>query len=206
MYPMEKALLNLLKGYIFLDNTTIPIIRRLKPIDKTPCITIQQAAEVQLSRRYLNKNDSQLIGLKNNAEIWINIWCDTEEERHSLINQVTKRIFQALGNHYTTCANYDKDDSICSTLNHECQSLTVTNGRSVKGQCPYPKKYNYCNWFHHHHIVKNSFKISGRNDMDELDIAEPVLRTLIQLDMDYYLTHDLGGITFYEIQLNEDLL
>lgn len=206
MFPMERAILNLLKGHIFLNTSSIPVVRRLKPIDETPCITIQQAAEVQLSRKYVNKNDSQFVSLKNNAEVWVNIWCDTEEERHSLVNQITKRILQALGNHYTTCANFNKDNSLCNTLNCECKTLSIDNGRSIKGQCPYPKKYNYCNWFHHHHIVKNSFKITGRNDMDELDIAEPVLRTLIQLDMDYYLTHKLGGRLFNEIKINEDLL
>lgn len=206
MYPMERAILNLLKGEISFDSMNIPIVRRLKPIDQTPCITIQQAAETQLSRRYLSKNDSQLIGLKNNAEVWINIWCDTEEQRHSIINQVTKRIFQALGNHYTTCAHFNKDNHNCNMLNCECKALTIDNGRSIKGQCPYPKEYNYCNWFRHYRIVKNSFKISGRHDIDELDIAKPVLRTQIQLDMDYYLTHDLGGRLFEDIKINEDLL
>lgn len=206
MFPMERAILNLLKGYIFLDTINIPVVRRLKPVDETPCITIQQAAEVQLSRRYLNKNDKQYIGLKNNAEVWINIWCDTEEQRHSLVNQVTKRIFQALGNHYTTCGNFNKKYSTCQTLDYECKALSIENGRGIKGQCPYPKAYHYCNWFHQYSIVKSSFTIIGRNDMDELDIAEPVLRTLIQLDMDYYLTHELGGRLFNEITITEDLL
>lgn len=205
MFPMEKAVLTLLKDYVFIDEKKVPIVRRLKPIDETPCITIQQAAEVQLSRKYIN-GDTQKIALKNNAEVWINIWCDSEEQRHSLVNQVTKRIFQALGNHHTTCANFNKENSMCTTLNHECESLTNDNGRSIKGQCPYPNEYGYCNWFNKHHIIKNTFKISGRHDLDELEISEPVLRTLIQLDMDYLLQYDLGGRVFDEIKINEDLL
>jgi len=42
--------------------------------------------------------------------------------------------------------------------------------------------------------------------MDELNITQPILRTLIKLDMDYFRTFDLGGQEVHEIIIDEALL
>ena len=201
MFPMEKAVWNLLKDHItYDDETIIPLVRRLTSEDETPCITIEQAAETQLKREIL-ATDVEKIRLRNNAEVWINIWCDSEEQRHSLIQQVELRIFQALSNHYTTCDKYSEGH--CTSLDKPCEVTTIDNGRTSKNQCPYPKENQYVNWFSKHHIIKKTFRISGRSNMDELDIAKPVLRTLIQLDMDYYNTYLVGGRTFTDFIIEE---
>ena len=203
MFPMENAIWNLLKDNItFNGETVIPLIRRLTPEDETPCITIEQAAETQLKREVFH-GEHEIIRLTNNCEVWINIWCDTEEQRTNLIYQVENRIFEALGNHYTTCKHYKK--GVCKSLNNKCEALTIDNGRTSKNQCPYPIENNYVNWFHANHIIKNTFRISGRSNMDELDVSEPILRTLIQLDMNYYLFRDIGG-KLYDALIIEELL
>lgn len=42
--------------------------------------------------------------------------------------------------------------------------------------------------------------------MDELNITQPVLRTLIKLDFDYDRTYDLGGQEVNDIIIDEALL
>lgn len=204
MFPMEKAIWNLLKDNIYYnDELVIPLIRRLTPEDETPCITIEQAAETQLKRQVFH-SPNEIIRLTNNAEVWINIWCDTEEQRNTLIKQVETRIFQALSNHYSTCKHYSNEK--CNNLNKTCEALIITNGRTAKKQCPYPIKNNYINWFKEHKIIKSTFNITGRSNMDELNLAQPVLRTLIQLDMNYYSNYNAGGHVLNNINLDEELL
>lgn len=204
MFPMEKAVWDLLNGNIkFNEVDVISLVRRLTSEDETPCITIQQAAEVQLDRQICPYNH-EVIMTRNNVEVWINIWANTEEERNSLLNQVEQRINQALGNHYTTCANYDGGN--CNFLEDACATLNIQNGRTAKNQCPYPQDYNYTSWFIKNKIIKNTFTISGRQDMDELNITQPILRTLIKIDMDYFRTYDLGGQEVTNIIIDEELL
>ena len=204
MVPTEKAVWDLLNGNVKLDDVdVISLVRRLTSEDETPCITIQQAAEVQLNRQVM-PGKHEVIMTRNNVEVWINIWANTEEERNYIINQVEHRINQALANHYTTCANYNQGN--CDFLEDACAALNITNGRTAKSQCPYPKDYNYKSWFIQNKIIKNTFTISGRQDMDELNITQPVLRTLIKLDFDYFRTYDLGGQEIKDIIIDEALL
>lgn len=204
MYPMEKAVWNLLKGNVKCNDVeVISLVRRLTSEDETPCITIQQAAEVQLGRQ-VEHCKHEIIVTRNNVEVWINIWANNEEERDHIRNQVEYRINQALANHYTTCANYNHGN--CNFIDDTCATLNTKNGRTAKNQCPYPEDYNYTSWFIKNKIIKNTFTISGRQDMDELNITQPILRTLIKLDMDYFRTFDLGGQEVHEIIIDEALL
>lgn len=204
VFPIEKAVWDLLNGYIKLNDVdVISLVRRLTPEDETPCITIQQAAEVQLNRE-LYPGGHEIILTENNVEVWIDIWANTEEERDSLLNQVETRINQALANHYTTCAQYHEGD--CDFLQDTCAALNTQNGRTAKNQCPYPEDYNYLSWFIQNKIIKNSFTISGRQNMDELDTTQPVLRTLIKLDMNFNRTFDIGGHEVNDIIIDEELL
>lgn len=203
MYPMVEAFLDILKGNIIYNDKPVPILKRLKSKDKTPCITIDLASDMQINRDY-RTDKTQRIVLENNAEIWINIWCDTEEERHTILSQIRLLFFKVLGNHYTTCSHYN-DDGTCTFLDRECEALTVINGRSAKSQCPHPRENDYASWFKKHHIIKRSFRLSGISEMDELDVAEPVLRTLIKFDLNYIISHDLGGHVATDLTIEDDL-
>lgn len=203
MYPMVEAFLELLKGRITYNGKNIPILKRLKSRDKTPCITIDLASDMQTNRDY-RTDSTQRIVLEKNAEIWVNIWCDTEEERHRILSQIRLLFFKALSNHYSLCSHYD--NGTCDFLESECEALTVTNGRSAKSQCPHPETNDYTSWFKKHHIIKNSFRLSGISEMDELDVAEPVLRTLIKFDLNYIISHDLGGHVPTDLIFEDDLL
>lgn len=203
MYPMVNAFWEILKGNITYNDKNIPIVKRLKSRDKTPCITIDQASDMQVKRDY-RTDATQRIVLEHNAEIWLNIWCDTEEERHTILSQIRLLFFKALGNHYSLCSHYN--GGTCTFLDRECEALTVSNGRSAKSQCPHPHNNDYTSWFSRHHIVKNTFRLSAISEMDELDVAEPVLRTLIKFDLNYIISHDLGGHVPTDLIFEDDLL
>lgn len=197
MYPMEMALLHLLKGWVKLDDVVVPVIRRYAPVDQTPCITVVQADETHQNRRYTEYEATQCIQHKYSSNLWINIWCRKEEERHELISQVWERILQAEANHYSTCGWYH--DGLCSALNDgSCEALTRDTNRTGKGQCPNLDVYR--SFFRTWKIIKNTFYIDSVTDMDELDVSEPVLRSIVKLKMDYYTYHVIGGRTFTDIE------
>lgn len=203
MFLSEKAFIDLLRGNLSISDDKIFTGNRYRPIDVTPCVTVNQASEVQVLAKQM-PGPEEIIRLEYDVQVWINIWCNTEEQRTNLIDEVETRILQALANHYTTCARYD--DGECTFLEDECATPNITNGRTAKNQCPYPHTYKYCSWFKKNQIIKNTFAIDGKQDMDELDLAEPVLRTIIKVDMTYYKIHTIGGHPIERLIVDEELL
>lgn len=203
MHIMEKALIDLLRNHLSLPNDKIFTGNRYRPIDVSPCVIIQQVSEVQVSTKHI-PGSNECIKSENNVEVWINIWCDTEEQRNSLIDEVETRIFQALANHYSTCANYINGN--CDFLKDECAALNITNGRTAKNQCPYPYTYEYCNWFNQNNILQNKFIISGTDEMDELNLTKPILRSIIKIDANYIKFYSIGGHPIKNILIDEELL
>lgn len=187
MYLMEKAVLDLLK-----DNVSCPVVRRLKPIDQTPCITIYQASDTVKHRDYILKG-SEKIRIQKQAEIWINIWCNTNGERDTLINEVNSLFYKALANHYSLCVNYH--DKQCNTTNKPCEGIgTPLN------QCPDKQGLNYASWFKQHHIIKHSFVFGEEHNQDEYDTKQPILRTIIKARPEYYDYYDIGGIEYEKMK------
>lgn len=199
MFPIEKAFMELLTPVI-----EIPIIVKYTPLDYTPCITIQQVDETFQRREYVEIRHEQYIRKKYSSDIWINIWCNNEKERHQLIELIQNRILQAEANHYTTCNHYSFTEESCSVLESKCEALTRNTNRTNKKQCPHLDIYQ--SFFKTHHIIKNSFHINSITNLDELDVAEPVLRTIFKINLDHYQYYKIGGRVFDDIKLNEELL
>lgn len=193
MFIIEKAFMELLKPVI-----GVPIMVKYASIDYTPCITIQQVDETFQRREYVEIEKEQYIRKKYSSDIWINIWCNSEKERHGLIGLIQERIFQAESNHYTTCSNYNFDDGTCEFLESKCEVLTHNTPRTCKKQCPRLDVYK--SFFKTNNIIKNSFHVNSTTNLDELDVAEPVLRTIFKINLDYYQYHKIGGRLFENIE------
>lgn len=203
MKLMEEALYDLLYGHIKLDDEPVTILLGYPEIDTTPCITISMADETFQRRRYVEIQNIQYIQKKYNADVWINIWANTNKQRNSLIEQVNQRILQAEANHYTTCKNYNPSDQTCNLTTSTCDAITNAghDHRPNKGQCPDLNKY--CSFFKHHNIIKNTFYIDGVTDLDELEIHDPILRTIIKTKMNYHTYYKIGGETYEEFSINQ---
>ncbi len=203
MHILEKAFLNLLRGNIsILEDPDIRIGNRFSPYDNTPCVTLDVVDENFIRRRFITLDNMKYLRKLYDVDLWINIYVNTEEDRQSIIEDIDKRILQAEANHYTTCTNFN--DNICNKLESECEVLTTDNGRTIKNQCPNLK--NYQSFFKTYHIQKNTFKLLGVTNLDELDISQPVLRTIFKLNMNYYSYYKIGGKSFNNLNLSGDLL
>ena len=199
MFAMETAFLKLLANNIIFEDKIIPFVKNYADLDRTPCFTINQADEVFVRRRYVQLDGAEYIRKRYTSNLWINIWCNTEKERHTIMKQIYNRIFQAEANHYTTCKYFNNDE--CTLLGSRCEALTRTdtNARANKNQCP--DINHYTSFFQTYNIIKNTFHIDSVTDLDELDPSREVLRTIFKLTMDYYQYYPIGGKPFTDFEL-----
>ncbi len=204
MKLMEKAFYDLLQDNISYDGSVVDCILGYAPIDETPCITIITADEIFIRRRYAEINHIQQIQKRYRDNVWINIWCNTNKQRVKITEQVQNRILQAEANHYTTCSNYNHKTTYCNVLKRECEALTSNKPRANKNQCPNSNIYE--SFFKQNNIIKNTFCIDSITDLDELDISNVVLRTIIKLKMDYYTYYPIGGKLYENIEFTGDLI
>lgn len=199
MNQLEKAFIDLLRDNLCLSNDKIYTGNRFKPEDESPCVQVNLVAENLVRRTYAEIQCKQYIKQEYNAELWINIWCNTEEERQTLINQIDNRIHQALANHYTTCSNYD--NNICSKTDETCEALTSHGYRADKKQCP--NLENYQSFFTHNHILKRTFKILSTLNLDDLTLSETLLHTIFKLEMNYHKYYTIGGRPLKDLHIIE---
>lgn len=201
---MEKAFIDLLRGHLTVQDNKIYTGNRYRPSDITPCVNVFLADESIIKQKYVEIDNVQYISKRYSADIWINIWCNSEEERQTLITEINNRILKAEANHYSACANFNSLNSNCNATMDECEALTILNGRTNKNQCP--NLDNYQSFFKHNNIVKRTFSINSVTDLDELDTSETILRTIFKTQMEYYTFYSIGGRTYDSINIREDLL
>ena len=195
MHALEKAFIDLLRDNLSISNDKIYTGNRYRPRDMTPCVNVSLADEQYIRRRYIEIDCKQYIQKQYDAELWINIWCNTEEERQTLIDEINNRINQILANHYTTCSYYN--DENCSISDETCEALTSQSNRAFKKQCPDLSKYQ--SFFNKNHIPKRTFKVLSVTDLDELEPSESVLRTIFKLEMNYFTFYEIGGRPFNDL-------
>lgn len=199
MHKLEKAFIDLLRNNLNISNEKIYTGNRYRAKDITPCVNLLVADETLIRRRYLEKKCKQYIQQEYNAELWINIWCNTEEERTLLTDEIRTRIYQTLANHHTTCAHYN--EGICKINNETCEALTSHNTRANKKQCPDLTKYQ--SFFSQNQIPKRTFKLLSITDLDELEVSQNILRTIFKLEMNYKTYYEIGGRTFTDFKSTE---
>lgn len=199
MHILEKAFIDLLRNHLCISNDKIYAGNRYRPKDITPCVNLLLADETFIRRRYVEINNKQYIEENYNAELWINIWCNKEEERAQLLSQIRTRINQLLANHYTTCIFYDCANQNCSETMNTCEALTSQSNRANKNLCPDPTRFRSV--FNSYHIPKRTFHVNSITDLDELEVSESILRSIFKLEMNYYTYYEIGGRVFTDFKI-----
>lgn len=206
MHKIKRTFLKLLQNKITYKNEIVPVIIKDFPYDKTPCITITGTNRDKGNHRrqhitqkrplsphhdlYDEKNPHKLYPTLveytvKSYEITLNIWCDNEEQREIITNQVKDCLFYCMNHHRDYCVRYDIDTEICSTTGLRCASFNDGGFHGLRCQCPDPLEYDYCNLFTANGIHRHTVVIDPDYDQDEYDRREPLKRTLIDISLDY---------------------
>lgn len=182
MNVFESFLVELLQGRIHVAGEVVEVRRTFLPSAVLPCITLGVVGDTTdyTYRTYENKETQFAY---RSSEITINTWCNTEEQRELINEQVMECFVTALNHDYTYCTNYD--DGCCTPLRQQCKALTVTNSRTVKRQCPDPDLYEYESLFTKHGLVDGKCIIEPPFYSDEPNEKPPILHSIFRCRTDY---------------------
>ena len=218
------ALIRMLQGKIILDDgTDVRIIKRDYPIDKTPCITIDNSGGTSIVNKHITNKDypipvnhpqydpnnpdktisQQVIREHRQISLNLNVWCDDEPQRDEITEKISTLFYQVQSDHYRFCQNYNNGN--CNYLNSKCK-VTPDTGRGIKQQCPKPYEYHYSNIFTAYDIIRATFDVAPAFILDDLTTTPPVLRSIIRVSFSYYEYYNIGGAVSEHLNVDEELL
>ncbi|RAP49662.1 MAG: hypothetical protein BZ138_07365, partial [Methanosphaera sp. rholeuAM270] len=85
MNKLEQYLVALLQEKIHINNNTVYVRRNFQEDSELPCITIDIASTVTNESVERIITSTETVRLKRRSEIDLNIWCNTEDERESIL-------------------------------------------------------------------------------------------------------------------------
>ena len=213
MIKPVSALIHMLQGRIILeDNTDVRIIKREYPIDKTPCLTIDDSGGTAILQKKIIDKDclvdgevisQQVIREQRSISLNLNVWCDTEDERDEITDKIRDIFYKLQSDYYQYCTQYD--DGECAFLDDDCQ-VTAETMRGVKCQCPKPAEYGYENLFTKFDIIRSSFDVEPPYQLDDLTTTPPIRRSIIRISFMYYDYYNIGGAITQNITFDEEVL
>ena len=187
----------------------VRVIPKHLPESKIPCITIYNSGGTLISgsEKLLNINTTlptthpqytpnklypqQFRRSTNSTNVQVNVWATTEQDRYHINEQIKILIWKLKSDHYTLCPYYLTGN--CENLDTTCPATTINNHHTIKGQCPNPQANNYHSLFTTYNIIRSTFRNEPEFNQDELDKAQPLLRTIHNFRLDYYDYWNLGG-------------
>lgn len=219
-----RAILKILQGKIILNNgTDVRIVKREYPIDKTPCITIDNSSSTSIIQKNIinkdyiipnnhpqyNQNNpnqkisQQVMREERSIDLDLNVWCDDENQRDEITEKILELFYKVQSDYYEYCQNYNAGQ--CAFLNKACK-VNNNTGRGVKKQCPNPIEYNYKNIFKQFDIIRATFDVTPPYILDDLTTNPPVLRSIIRVSFSYYDYHVIGGAISQNLNVDEELV
>lgn len=219
-----QVIVKILQGKIILDDSTdVRIVKREYPIDKTPCVTMDNSGSTLIQKNITNKEyiipeshpqydpqnpnntiSQQVIREERSIAIDLNIWGDNEEERDEITDKILKLFYQVQSDHYRFCNNYLNGN--CQFLDRSCEATNPNSMRGIKNQCPKPEEYHYQNIFQTYDIIRATFDVAPPYILDDLTTTPPVRRSIINVSFGYYDYYRIGGAVSEHIIVDEELL
>jgi hypothetical protein len=203
----------MLQGKVVLtDGTDVRIIKREYPIDKTPCLTIDDSGGTAIiQKKIINKDylidgemvSQQVIREQRSISLNLSAWCDTEDERDEITDKIRDIFYKLQSDYYEYCTRFNDGD--CTYLGEKCKVSDDTM-RGVKGQCPKPVDYGYQNLFNRFDIIRSSFDVEPDYILDDNTTKPPTLRSIIPVTFMYYNYHNIGGKPINTLTFDEEVL
>ena len=200
MNRFESFLVELLQEKIVYNDKIVYVQKHFSNDADLPVITLDTSRGVTTEYYYKDIDVKDTLYSYRQSNIDINIWCNTDEERNNITNQILNCFYKEKNNHYTYCTKYNNGTCDCHV--HE-----VENGSTAKEKCPDINYYGYQSLTLKHGLIEGSILIEPPYDLDELNEHPPILRSILSANAEYYekVTPDSGeiidDITIGEIQL-----
>lgn len=198
MNKLEMYLVELLQHRLFYDNKEIQVVKDFSHNPVLPVITLDLSVNPKTERIFSDSTGGETLEYYRRARINVNLWCNTENERQSLEDQIMTLFIKEQSFHYLFCSNYS--DGQCKTLQTTCKAKTDNNNRSLKHKCPNPKRYNYQSLMRKHDIECDSLSLDAPFELNELDRNPPLLRSVFICEALYVDYYSIGGVMPEELR------
>ena len=203
-----QAIITILRGNVKIEDKTVPVIKRNYPLDKTPCINLDDSAStVTVDKKIYNrKNENgepkQYLRTHYRTILNIHSWVDDENQRENVNNQIRNLFNMAYLDNHFFCTHYDKETGECTNIHMKCPTLDKGKHlyKSSKEKCPDPLKYGYENIFTRYDLIKRSWDLQVPYSADNTSTKPPTLHSIFKLNCEYYDYEEIGGITIKEMK------
>lgn len=194
---LEEYLVKLLQGRLTGD---VQVVKHYSQRPGLPVVTLDTNIGIttEENREHLEDDLGEYIIYHRHAQVNINVWANTEEERQRVCKEIMELYYMDQSFHYTTCVNYADGD--CTSLDEPCKARSMLSERAVKGQCPEPELYGYHAWWYELNIHPGTIIISPPRDLDERDVQPVLYHSVLECECDYFDRHTLGGLTYNSVE------
>ena len=192
MNNFEKYLVELLQGHLLFDGKPVEVRRSLSKKPVLPSITLD-VSNLTTNHVYRDIGDTDTVLYERSADITLNLWCNTEEQRETISDQIMNCFYKEQTGYYKYCSNYE--DNMCKQLSHMCRVLIENNGRTVKNLCPDPDSYGYEALHVKYGLIDGTVNIEPPFILDEINEHPPILRNVFKCEAAFYEKYELGGIS-----------
>ena len=179
MNNLEAYLVELLQGHLTCNDNPVQVVRQFSQQPTRPVITLDTSPGVSTQHIYPDIPNNATY-YERHATVNINIWCDTEEQREYLTQQVLYLFQLEQHYHYMYCANYNPTTSKCTSTNARCGAA---NQR--RNKCPNPVTNNYTSLREKHGIIQGTLNVEPPFELDDLTDHPPLLRSILRCECQY---------------------
>ena len=190
MNKFEHYIVDLLQHHITYADNEVQVRRQFNDIAQLPCVTLS-IASVTTEKVYSEFDATENSVYEKHANIDINLWCNTEEERENISEQIMECFYKEQAGHYLYCSQFK--NGRCIGRNKACDVPNIRTGRTEKNQCDNPTEYGYEPLWHKYDLIDGSININSPVMLDELDEHPPLLRNMFRAEASFYDTHVVGG-------------
>jgi hypothetical protein len=196
---LEWYIVDLLQGKLFHDGEKVEVVKQFSQHPTRPVITLDiQSVTTQqvfnnpsLARKYYEYK----------ADININVWCDTERQRESLVQQITDCFYQEQTYHYRYCEQYS--DGRCMTTGGNCTGVTNAHYR-----CKDPDTLGYSSLRYLHNIIPGTLVVDPPFELDDLSDHPPLLRSIFRCSAQYSIpvgeSFEVESVSMGDVELMEE--
>lgn len=193
MLNSERFLLDLLRKKITTsDGAIVPVIKRSYPLDKTPCICLDNSGGANIIQKFKLHNPQEYLVDRTQSYVNIHLYANNEDQRHYLMDRIREAIHLVEQDHYKYCSNLT-DNNVCETTGTQCAAIGSETAKGYKHQCPDPEEYEYENLFTKYNIIRGSFQVDPAFDTDDLTKKPVLLHSVFKTSMIYDDKYLVGG-------------
>lgn len=196
---LEWYIVDLLQGKLFHDGEKVEVVKQFNQHPRRPVVTLDiQSVTTQqifnnpsLARKYYEYK----------ADININVWCDTERQRESLVQQIMDCFYQEQTYHYRYCEQYS--DGRCLTNGASCTGVT-----NVHYRCKDPDNLGYSSLRYRHNIIPRTLVVDPPFELDEVADHPPLLRSILRCSAQYSVpvgeSFEVESVNVGDVELEDD--